>query len=852
MVKQPLLKRLGPLLGLLLFAVALWTVHRQLAEYRYQDITRALSEISSDRLILSLILTAASYLLLAGYDILAFHYLERPLEYGKIARASFIGYAFSNNIGFSMIAGSTIRYRLYSAWGLSALEVAKIITFIAATFWLGLFSIGGVVFLSEPMALPNLLHLPFNTTRPIGVILLTLVAGYFIGSALFHRPVRIRGWEFCLPSPKLSFEQILLASADWVVASGALYVLLPPGEVPSYPVFLGIFLLAQIAGLISQVPGGLGILETIVLLLLSPEIPAASIAGALLLYRGIYYFLPLGLAALLLGAHELLERKEQVQRLSRTFGEWIPGMVPQVLAVTIFIGGTILLFSGATPSSEQRMQWLAKLLPLPVLELSHFLGSLVGLGLLLLARGLQRRLDAAYLLTAALLGAGIVFSLLKGLDYEEAIVLTVMLAALLPCRRYFYRRSSLTTERFTPGWISAISLILLGSAWLVAFSYKHVEYSGELWWRFTFSEDAPRSLRATVGAISFAVLFGITRLLRPAPPEPTLPGRKELERARSIIAQSPQTLANLALLGDKELLFNKNSSAFMMYAVEGQSWVALGDPIGPEGERGELTWQFRELCDLHGGWTVFYQAGRQCLPLYLDLGLTLLKIGEEARVPLATFSLEGNERKGFRHTLHRLEKEECRFELIPASEVPRLLPEMKVVSDAWLADKQAREKRFSLGFFNEEYLKLFPAGVVRRKGELIAFANVWLGAEKAELSIDLMRYHPEAPPGVMDLLLIKMICWGQEEGYQWFNLGMAPLSGLEDHALGPLWSRVGTWIYRYGEHFYHFQGLREYKEKFDPEWEPKYLASPGSLLLPHILGDIAALIAGGWKGIVAK
>lgn len=852
MMKQPFFKRFGPLLGLLLFAVALWMIHRQLAAYHYQDIARAVSEIPPDRLVMALILTAANYSILTGYDLLAFQYIQRPLEYSKIARASFIGYAFSHNIGFSMIAGSTIRFRLYSVWGLSALEVAKIIVFVVATFWLGLFSIGGVVFIFEPMLLPARLHLPFATARPLGILLLIPVLGYFIGSFFFHRPVRIRDWEFSLPPPRLSLEQILLASADWGVAGGVLYVLLPPGEVPSYPIFLGIFLLAQIAGLISQVPGGLGILETIILLLLSPSVPAVSIAGALLLYRAIYYFLPLGLAALLLGLHEFFERKEEVRRLSRAFGAWIPGMVPQLFAFTVFIGGTVLLFSGATPPVAARMRWLSDLLPGPLLALSHLLGSLVGLALLLLARGLQRRLDDAYLLTSALLGAGVLFSLLKGLDYEEATALGLILAALLPCRRYFYRRASLLSERFTPGWISAISLILIGSAWLAAFSSKHPEYAGERWWQFAFSGEAPRSLRATVGAIGAAVLFAVIRLLRPAAPERMLPRREDLERARSIISQSPRTAANLALLGDKGLLFSENGRAFIMYAVEGQSWVALGDPVGPETEIAELVWQFRERCDLYGGWTTFYQVGPDFLPIYLDLGLTLQKLGEEARVPLVSFSLEGGRRKGLRHTLRQLEREGCRFEVIPASEVPPLLPEMKAVSDAWLVRKQTREKRFSLGFFNEDYLKWFPAAVIWKKGRLIAFANLWLGAEKEELSIDLMRYQPEAPSGVIDFLLIKMMAWGQKEGYRWFNLGMAPLSGLEQHALAPLWSRVGTWIYRYGEHFYHFQGLREYKEKFDPEWQPKYLASPGSLLLPRILTDIAALIAGGWKGIVAK
>lgn len=851
-MKKPLLQRLGPLIGLTLFAAALWALHKALAGYHYRDIALQLKAISTGRLLFSLAATVLGYLVLTGYDVFAFRYIQRPLEYWKIARASFIGYAFSNNIGFSMIAGSTIRYRLYSAWGLSAVDVAKVIAFCMVTFWLGLFTIGGLVFLLEPMALPGLLHLPFTTARPLGWILLAVVAGYLIMSIRFHKPVKIGGWEFSLPPLGLSLSQIAVACTDWLVAGAALYVLLPPAPGLTYFSFLGTFLLAQMAGLISQVPGGLGIVETVILLLLSQTVPAASVVGALLLYRGIYYLLPLVLAAILLGAHEVGQRKEDVRRLSRAFGEWIPGIVPQVFAFTVFVGGTLLLFSGATPPVDSRIAFLRGTLPSPLLELSHFMGSLVGVGLLLLARGLQRRLEGAYDATVALLGAGIAFSLLKGLDYEEAIILGIMLGALLPCRPYFYRKTSLISERFTARWSSAIALILLGTAWLALFSHKHLEFSGELWWRFLLSGEAPRSLRATVGAIGAVLLFATVRLLRPTAPEPTLPGPAELERAAAIVAASPRTAARLALVGDKELLFNERQTAFIMYDVKGRSWVAMGDPVGPEKETVEIAWRFRELCDLHGGWTIFYQVGPELHPLYLDLGLTLLKLGEEARVPLGTFSLEGGSRKGFRHTLHHLEKEGCTFEVIRQEDLPPLLPTMKGVSDAWLAQKETREKRFSLGLFDERYLKRFPAAIVRQEGKVIAFANLWLGADKEELSVDLMRYTPAAPAGVMDFLLVQIMLWGKCQGYAWFNLGMAPLAGLQDRALAPMWERIGILISRYGEHFYHFRGLREYKEKFDPEWRPRYLASPGGLSLPHILTDIATLIAGGWKGVVSK
>ncbi|MFQ6078460.1 MAG: bifunctional lysylphosphatidylglycerol flippase/synthetase MprF, partial [Thermodesulfobacteriota bacterium] len=847
-MKNKFLQSLGPLFGLILFAVALWILHHELGEYHYNDIVQDLWELPTRRLLLALALTILSYSIMTGYDALALRYIRHPLAYVKIALASFIGYSFSNNIGLSMIAGGSVRYRLYSAWNLSTIEITEVVAFCSLTLWLGFFSLGGVVFLFEPVVVPEALHLPFASVRPLGMIFLVLVGGYVLWSALRKSPLKLREWEFPLPSIRLSLIQIIMASLDWILAGSVLYSLLPATANLSYPGFLGIFLLAQIAGLASQIPGGLGVFESVIVLLLSRYLPASSILGSLLAYRGIYYLLPLIVAAVLLGTHEVFQRKEGVKRVARIFGRWVPGLVPHVLAFTTFVGGAILLFSGATPAVSWRLAWLKDFLPLPVVEISHFFGSLAGIGLLILAWGLQRRLDAAYILTVALFGIGSILSLLKGFDYEEAIALSVMLAAVVPCRRYFYRKAALFSQRFTPGWIAAITLVLLGSVWLGIFSYKHVGYSHDLWWRFALSEDAPRFLRATVAAIAVGLFFAMANLLRPAPPKPTIRGSGSFERVVAIVQQSEQTYANLALLGDKAFLLSQKGNAFIMYSIEGRSWVAMGDPIGPVEEWSELAWRFREMCDRYDGWAVFYEVGSESLPRYLDLGLTLLKLGEEGRVPLKSFSLDGSNRKGLRHTCHKLEKEGCRFEAIPKERVPSLLPELKGISDAWLANKTTREKGFSLGFFNPEYLKRFPAGIVRKEGKIVAFANIWPGAGKEELSVDLMRYLPGAPHGIMEYLFISVMVWGKQKGYHWFDLGMAPLSGLEDQEQAPLWNRVGAFIFRHGEHFYNFQGLRQYKEKFYPEWKPKDLASPGGLALPLILTNIASLISGGIKG----
>ena len=851
-MNRQLVKIAAPLLGLLLFLAALWVLHHALSGYHYRDLAAGARAVPVPRLLSALLLTCLSYLVLTGYDALAFRYIHRTLEYGKIAFASFIGYAFSNNIGLSMLAGSSVRYPLYTSWGLSILEVTKLVAFYTLSLWLGLLFVGGLAFVTEPVALPALMKLPFVSARPLGVIFLAAACGYIGWSAVRKRPVMILNREIELPSTLLSLTQIALSSLDWLLAGCVLYVLLP--EVPglSFPAFMGIYLLAQVGGLVSQVPGGLGVFETIFILLLPPGLTAPEAVGALLLYRGIYYLLPLLIAAIMLGTFELAAARTRVKGLTRFMGRGVSSIAPWILSLIIFAGGALLLVSGATPELPARLEWITDFLPLPFLEISHFLGSLVGVALLLLARGLQRRLDAAYHLTLVLLGAGILLSLLKGFDYEEALILAVMLGALLPGRRFFYRRASLLEERFSAGWLAAIAAVLLGATWLGLFSYRHVNYSQELWWQFAVKGDAPRFLRASVGVVTLAMIVGAVRLLRPAPPEPPAAGSEDRQKVRTVVLASTDTTANLALLGDKRFLFSKSGKSFIMYGVEGRSWVAMGDPIGREEEWKDLVWRFRELCDRHGGIPVFYEVGRENLYLYLDLGLTPLKIGEEACVPLQEFTLEGGRRKGLRTIHARMLREGAMFSVVPAADVPPLLPGLRAISDAWLAAKNTREKRFSLGYFNEAYLAEFPCALIKKNGVIVAFSNIWTGAGREELSIDLMRQVPDSTPGIMELLFVELMLWGKEQGYRRLNLGMAPLAGLEDRALAPIWNRLGAQIFRHGEHFYNFKGLRQFKEHFDPEWEPKYLAAPRGFLLPRILTNLASLISGGLMGAIRK
>lgn len=846
------LSRLAPLVAAGFFALALWGVHHALSGVSYGTVWQAILSVPTSQIGLAFGCMILGYLALTGYDVLALRYVRHPLGYRRVGLASFVAFAFSNSVGLALLTGASVRTRLYSQWGLTTPVIGRIIGFSAVTLWLGVVAVAGLAMTLEPAAIAPMVHAPNGVVLAAGIGLLALTAAYLAWCGLWRRPLRVRGWTFEPPTLAIGISQLAVSGLDWIAAAGVLYALLPAGSGLTFSAFAGIFVVAQGLGLASHVPGGVGVFESGMLLLAGGSMPVATLAGALIAFRAIYYLIPLLAATTLLTASEGLRHREKLGQASRTLVRVVPAFAAPILAIGVFATGTILLLSGATPTVPWRLELLQDVVPLPLLEVSHFVASLIGAALVVVAYGLYRRMNAAWAFTAVLLAAGVVTSLLKGLDFEEATVAAVALGALLPARRRFYRRTSLLDESWTPGWIVAVAVALGTSIWLGFFAYRHVDYSNTLWWQFEFEADAPRFLRATVGAVSVALLIAVTRLLRPARQPAVRPSPEQLDRARQILARHPQASANLALLADKQLLFNEAGTAFLMYAVRGKSWVVMGDPVGSDPDVLELTWRFRELVDQHGGWPVYYEVSQHRLPLYLEHGLTLLKLGEEARVPLPAFSLEGGERASLRRWRNAVERAGCRVEILPPGASTGILPELERISNDWLTAKQTREKRFSLGSFSPEYIRHFPIAVVRQGERAVAFATLWVTETKDELMVDLMRYDADAPPNVMTYLFIQIMLWGRDQGYQWFNFGMAPLAGLQHRALAPLWSRLGAFVFRHGESFYNFRGLREYKDRFDPTWEPRYLASPGGLALPLILTDVASLISGGFKGVFTK
>ena len=845
-----------PALGLVLFGLALWAIHRELDAHVLASIGDALGAMPWSAVAAAVALTMASYGCLALYDPLALRWLGRKVPLGSAALTGFISFALVHNIGLAPVTGSAARYRLYSAWNLTALDIGALFAFNSTTATLGMMVTAGLGGLLATDAVARMSGLPAWAVLVVALLLLALAIGYALVGVAWRGELRWRGLELRPPPVEIAVPQLALGILDWCCAALALWVLLPAGAAVGPVTFLALFVTASLVAIFSHVPAGLGVFEAVVLVGMPDGSAQPGIAAALVIYRIVYYLLPLVLAGMLLGAAQLRRLPELMPGLDRLVRPWARLALPNLLAPLVGICGVVLLVSGVTPAEQARMDLLARHVPLPVIEAAHFMASLCGLVLLPLALGLRRRLDAAWSASAPMLAAGIALSLLKGLDWEEALLLATTLLILLPSRHAFYRRSALTSQRFSPSWLLAIVAVLLSVTWLGFFSYRHVEYGPELWWQFVADADAPRFLRATAGCFVLLLVLAVMQLVgwgRPPRPEAGATP-EEIERAAAAIASadSPPSVAWVALLGDKQLLFSDSGRSFVMYGIRGRSWIGLAEPIGLRAERLELLWRFRELADRWGARIAFYEAPPGAMPELVELGLTFQKLGEQAYVELAPFSLEGGKRATLRQTLARSRREGSVFELVPAEAVPAILDRLAEISEAWMAAKKAREKGFSLGRFDRGYLARMPVAVIRRQGRIEAFANVWTTPDRSELSIDLMRYGPDAPREVMDHLFLELILWGKAQGYGRFDLGMAPLSGLDGRQLAPLLSRAGAQIFQHGEDFYNFEGLRRYKDKYRPLWEPRYLAAPGGLTLARVLADATLLIGGGVKGVLGK
>ena len=278
----------------MLLGVALWVLVRQVEAIGVGNVLAALRSERPDTVGLAAALVALNYFILTFHDQLAVRYIGRRLSLWRVSATSFLGFAVSNSVGFGVFSGATVRFRFYSRWKVTAGEISRIIAFYSGSTVLGLAVISGCSLAFDPPGALTAL-LPELSLRVLGAALLAGVAAYVLSCVVRREPLRIGSFSLPLPSPGLSVGQVVISSVDWVLCASILYVLLPEPRPPFFEM-AGAFAGAQLAGIVSHVPGSLGVFESLMVLSLRNSVDVTRLLQALLLFRVLYYVLPFAIA----------------------------------------------------------------------------------------------------------------------------------------------------------------------------------------------------------------------------------------------------------------------------------------------------------------------------------------------------------------------------------------------------------------------------------------------------------------------------------------------------------------------------------------------------------------------------
>ncbi|WP_121062522.1 bifunctional lysylphosphatidylglycerol flippase/synthetase MprF [Chachezhania antarctica] len=845
-----ILKRHAPLIvTCLLFIAGAYALYHLLAPLDMRVVMQQVLATPPHLVAGALAATVASYAALICYDWSALRYIGRTAPPSSVVLGGFLGYALGNTIGLSAVSGGAVRYRIYSALGLDAFEVAAISTFAATAFGVGSTLIGLVALVLLPGALSDLLPWPPETVRWGSIALCAVMAAIGAAIALRGGALKLGRFRLTAPSGGDMIRQLVITFVDIVMAAMALYLLLPAGSLP-FTELLAVFAIATLAGVASHVPGGIGVFESIVIAAIPATVPVEDVVTGLLLYRLIYFLLPFMVALLLLSLTEVWSaagaRLPQIPSLMPVVRAG-RSMIPAATGALALAAGLFMMFAGFLPHPAAAE--LETILPLSLLAGGPMVSSILGTLLAVLAVPLLHRSQLALWIVLGALVLGTFLAMTRTEDTARVLLLAGMALLLWPCRREFYRTARLSRNVLSSRWwFAALSMLAAFGVTAVLLHVGAVPPDA-MWWQMAGGSPADSAWRTTLAG---SVILGAVLLyvgLRVARATTEAPDTAALARAAAIIGEHGDGADMIILTGDKTLMFGPGGQSVLAYGVKGKSWIAMGAPVGVAEDVADLAWDFRDAARAAGSRPVFYEAPAAFAPQAIDMGLKLHKMGEEAVVPLARFSLDGPDRKRLRTTFNRARRDGLTFEILDAP-CADLIEALRPLSDTWLADQSAREKCFSVGRFDPAWLARTRIAVVRLNGEVCAFANIMDTGRSA--AIDLMRHGAQVPAGTMEYLFVELLLAMKAEGKTRFSLGMVPFAGLSGRKGATLWARFGNLIYVRGQRFYSFEGLRRFKAKFDPEWHPRYFCCRTSLPPVGPLSEAARLISGSARGIIGK
>lgn len=853
------IKAVRLLIPIAVIGLVYWEGQKELRQISLGRTFGELRRLTVEAAVEIFLLSLFSVAVMSLYDFMIRRHFRLKVGFWSTFRYAWIANTFNNIIGFAGLTGAGLRTILYKRSGISPVLMASAVVFLSPVVVTGLsilswgiiagvFSVGDLftehrwlIFAVWGMAL----YLP----------LFVLMQRSSLFAKWFNRGEGRTPWSTVGVSLSASLlEWACAALTFWLIASSVLHDV-------TFREIIGMYAVSAIAGILSMAPGGIGAFDLTVLLGLEQlGFPSDRAMAVLVLFRLFYYIVP-WLIGLIMSAFELGNAAKRAgdkiydpdfplnvwQRIWRWPGQFrfLSDLGVWALGKLVLVSGLVLLLSAATPGLLYRLKLSEEILSMPLMRLSHLLSVMIGFMLIVLSRGISLRIHRAYVWTGILLLAGAVFTFTKAFDFEEAIFLLIVGIALWMSRARFYRVGAPVEARSYLLWYVLSAVIAFLYYWIGSHVHhgwlKHLPTADRIHWMFG---PRPYAITALIGLAGAWVLLTMLLLLRPNRRIAAGAGPEELDKLRLFLKNHQgNLLTHMLFTGDKSFFWAQDDEVLIPYAKARDKLVVLGDPLGPLKRVPEAIAEFQQYADQYAMSVVFYQATPDYLPIYHEYGYRFFKLGEEALVHLDTFSLTGKKNADLRSVRNRFEREGYKFEVVSPPFDDVLLDELRAVSDEWI--KGRREKGYSLGWFDKAYLEQAPVAILKApEGNILAFASLAPGYDEGRtMSIDLMRHHSGTPNGTMDYLFVRLLEWCKEKGYHIFNLGNAPLSSVGESKSALREEKLAALVFQYGGHWYGFKGLRRYKEKFAPDWEPRFLAYPAWVSLPVLTVDLVRLVS---------
>ena len=829
----PLKKFIKFFVAFSIFLISAWKLKSELASINFKDVYNVIQNRSFTSIAVLVGVSLLGIWILSLYDLVLVRSQKLKVPLLKTIKMSWIINSLNTLIGFGGIIGSTIRYNYFQNYTTNEKEKTELKKSISLLLLSMITGIGVLSILVVSNVFSASYLLEQKPVLKIGLFVLAALLPIFLIVTIAKPPV--------VSDRFLSLKYTCVSVLDYLFVGIVMFLALRFVDVHvSFWQMESVFIIATIAGLISMVPGGLGAFDVVFLLGMTHQfdIKEGPVLLALVFYRLAYYILPfffglvLSVSELQLLVKDKFNADNNFIIFTKEFGTIVVDITKKRVQtlmrwfiLVIFAVGSLYflqdaifgLFYIATEESNRFLLFFSVLYTvISVYMLPNYMGVYYG--------SKEAYKNLFLMLGIILLCQTVLFSTIL---FVESFVFTFIFGVVLYLsRNTFNNHLTIRYRREKFIWLFTLMFLffILDSTYYTAEYFKLNLFRELIVYPLIFS------------AIWFIYLYVNRYRLRHKYTFSCLVEEENMSDNPDDFKEIIETfegnnLANLGFLPSNQVLVDKELSTAAIFKENSYYILMLGDPVGNKENFFPFIKKIHDYATSIGKELIFYQTTTENIHIYTEFNYTLFNLGEEGELDVTTFKTSGNKGKVFRQLLNKQEQEELSFQIEPST--PELLKEIKPVSDEWLGIR--KEMTFSLGNFDEDYLLKQDIATLRDKNNrVIAFASMMPAYVDGKISVDLIRWKEHPSIQMMDLLYLDLILWAKENGYTIFNLGMAPLSSTFEKSNGLL-GTVTTSIYHNSSSLYSFKGLRNYKNKYKPSWQPRYLVYPRRLLVSQAL-----------------